>query len=147
MARRLRLTVFVGEALLLFILGYFVLELLLASLLKTPAGLSAVILVPISAATWWLFRKLRQIYSCREASAAAITFGVFSPISLLVATPLATLPGSLVAGLLGAPFGVVGAFLGLAVLTGVLILVPMALALWIARHVRTTGTREQGGPQ
>jgi hypothetical protein len=147
MDRRLRLTVLVGEALLLFTFGYFVLDLLLvrrdASVAKGNAAGLVAILVPISATAWWLFRKLRQIYSRREAGVAAITFAVFSPISLLVATPFATIPGNLAAGLLGPTFGLFGAFLGLVVLTGVLILIPMLLALWIARHVKAT----QRGPQ
>jgi len=132
----------VGEALFLFIFGYFVLDLLLvrrdASVPKADAAGLVATLVPISAATWWLFGKVQQVYSRRDARVAAITFAVFSPISLLVATPVATLPGNWAAGLLGPTFGPVGAFLGLMVLTGVLILVPMALAVWIARRVAQT---------
>ena len=152
MDRRLQLTIVVGKALFLFTLGYFVLDLLEDGLLrpdvslhKETAATTVVILVPIFAATWWLFRKLRQIYSHREANAAALTFAVFSPISLLVAAPFATLPGNLAAGLLGPSFGLIGAFGGLVALTGVFILIPMALALWIARHFNVTRESERGG--
>ena len=146
-----RLIVLVAEALFLFTLGYFVLDLLLlksdASVLKANAALLLAILVPISAVTWWLARKLRQIYSRREAIAAAITFGVFSPISLLVVTPFATISGNYASAFLGPAFGLIGAFFGLVALTGVLILTPMILVLWIARHVNASRTTELGNRQ
>jgi heme/copper-type cytochrome/quinol oxidase subunit 3 len=155
MKRKLRLPTLIGEALLIFAAGYFGLDLLaggvfLGSDIRRDLPIAAImtaILVPVCAATWWLFRKLRQTYSRREAGTAAITFGVFSPISLLVATPFATLPGNLAAGLLGSSFGLVGAFLGLVVMTGALILIPMVLALMVARRFKTTAESERGGPQ
>jgi hypothetical protein len=111
------------------------------------AAVFAAILVPICAVMWWMFRKLRQHYPRREALAAAIAFGVFAPISLLVATPFATIPGGYAASFLGPAFGLIGAFAGLVAMIAALVFMPPVLALWIARHVKTTRATERGGPR
>ncbi len=155
MNRRLRLAILIGEASLIFAGGYFGLDLLVGGLFLGPdirrhlptAALMAAILVPVGAATWWIYRKLRQIYSRPEARAAAIAFGVFAPISLLAATPVATIPGGYAASFLGRPFGLVGAFAGLLAITAALTFIPPLLALWIARHFKATRESERGGPQ
>jgi hypothetical protein len=155
MKDKLRFAILIGMASLIFAAGYFGLDLLVAGLFLGPnvrlhsqtAALLAAILVPMCAATWWIYRKLQQIYSRPEARAAAIAFGVFAPISLLVATPFATIPGGYAASFLGRPFGLVGAFAGLLAITAVLTFIPPLLALWIVRHFKATRESERGGPQ
>jgi hypothetical protein len=77
------------------------------------------VLLPTGIATWWIFRKLQSHYTRREARAVATAFGAFTPVSLLIAIPLAQIPGGY-ASFLGGPFGLVGAFMGVVVMTAIL---------------------------
>ena len=142
MRNTLRLLLFVAEASLLTITVYFALVLAAApGLLKSDVPRSAqgvavvlTVILPIGAAAWWIFRKLCPEYPRREARATAIAFGLFTPISLLIAALFAQIPGGY-AGFLGRPFGLIGAFLGMVVMTTVLSFVPTVLALWITRRI------------
>lgn len=123
--------------------AYFGLLLALLPLLQKPslprfvqvAVQAAAVLTPIGVGAWWIFRKLRPDYPARTARKGAIAFGVFMPVSWGVAFPLSTLVGGYSEDLARLPFfGLVGAFVGVVILTALLSLVPCALMLWIDRH-------------
>lgn len=95
----------------------------------------AIALVPPCIAGWWLFRMLSRRWRSREAKAVAITFTVLSPVSVLVGTLLAQIPGA-VAGFMGRPVGLLGAFLGIVVAVTICTFLPALAALWIARKGR-----------
>jgi hypothetical protein len=93
------------------------------------------VLTPIGVAVWRIYKKLRPDYPARTARKGATAFGVFIPVSLGVAFPLSTLVGGYSEDLARLPFfGLVGAFVGVVILTALLSLVPCALMLWIDRH-------------
>jgi hypothetical protein len=97
------------------------------------AGLFATVVLPIGAATWWVFRDLQPSFTRREAKVVAIVFALFSPVSLLIAVALAQFPGGYADLLLGPPFGMLGAFVGVIVLTAFVSFLPSAFALWLSR--------------
>jgi hypothetical protein len=67
------------------------------------------------------FRRLRSHWAKREAKAAAIAFGIFAPLSFIVATFLSPITGGYTEMLVGRRFfDLVGAFLGVAVITALL---------------------------
>lgn len=138
-----RLFLIVGVASLITTATYFGLVLALLPILRTPSLprlvqvplLVVVVLTPVSLAAWWIFRRLRTNYPVRMARAAAIAFGVFTPLSLGVAFPLSTIVGAYSEGLAGYPiFGFLGAFVGVAIMAALLSFVPCAFTLWIVRH-------------
>ncbi len=93
-------------------------------------------LLTIGATTWWFFRRLRSHWAKREAKAAAIAFGIFAPLSFIVATFLSPITGGYTEGLVGRRFfGLVGAFLGVAVITALLSFIACSLVLWITRRI------------
>jgi len=96
---------------------------------------ATVIVVPVAAGTWWVFRKLRSDSQRADALAVAICFAVLSPLSLAVAMPVAVIPGSY-AGYLGRPFGLIGAFLSVAITVWLATLLPSAFVLWVLRRSR-----------
>lgn len=143
MRTTLRLFVIVGVASLITTATYFGVVLALLPILRRPdlprlvqvPLLAVVVLTPICLAAWWIFRRLRANYPVRTARAAAIAFGVFTPVSLGVAFPLSTIVGAYSEGLARYPvFGFLGAFVGVAIIAALLSFVPCAFALWIARH-------------
>ena len=104
------------------------------------ALLAVVALTPVCFAAWWIFRRLRANYSVPTARATTIAFVVFTPLTLGVAFPLSALFGAYSEGLAGYPvFGLLGAFVGVAIIAALLSFVPCALALWVVRHI--------GGPR
>jgi len=129
----------VGKASLIVAMGCFALV-LGAKVAVTPGEqqvLGAIIaFLPGGIAAWWMFRKLRAHYTRRQSRAAAITFAVFTPVALLIGVLVAQIPGGY-AEVLGRPFGLVGAFVGIVVTITLLNFVPTVLALWISR--RTEG--------
>lgn len=88
--------------------------------------------VPSGLAGYLLFRKLRNRYSSRAALWASIVFVIFAPVSLLVAIVLAPFPGGYADLLLGSPFGLVGAFLGIIVTITALTFGPSMFTLWLS---------------
>jgi hypothetical protein len=100
--------------------------------------LGAVIaIIPSGIAAWWMFRKLRAHCTRREARAVALTFGVFTPVSLGVALVLAQIPGGYAEALLGGPFALVGAFAGTVVMTTLLSFLACLLALSVTRRIES----------
>jgi hypothetical protein len=99
------------------------------------AALVVVIVVPVASGTWWVFRKLRNGWQRADALAVALSFAVLSPLSLAVAMPVAVIPGSY-AGYLGRPFGLIGAFLSVAITVWIVTLLPSAFVLWALRRSR-----------
>jgi hypothetical protein len=97
------------------------------------AGLFVTVFLPIGLATWWVFHNLQSSYTRHEAKVVAIVFALFTPVSLLIAVALAQFPGGYSDLLLGPPFGMMGAFVGVIALTAFINFLPTALALWLAR--------------
>lgn len=138
------LFIVVGKAALMTTLGYFglvlgVLGLKIAvtpgeqQILKATIGFLMVFL-PIGIAAWWIFRKLQARYTRREARAVATAFGVFTPVSLAVATVLSQIPAGY-AAFLGRPFGLIGAFAGIVVMTTTLSFLVCLFTLSMTRRI------------
>jgi len=104
---------------------------------KSKAALPVLILTvlsPTCAAAVWMFRKLRKIYSAREARAVATVFGVCAPIFLAVSMVFGEITGGYAEALGGRGFFIlIGAFGGPFLLTALLSLLVCALALRITR--------------
>jgi hypothetical protein len=140
MCDTLRLFIIVGKAALLVTAGTFLLVLPVVLTGFRPqlttaeeAALGALmLLVPNGAAVWWASRKLRTVYAKREARALSVAFGVFTPVSLLVALVVSPTFGFF-EPLLGHSFVFVGVFLGIAALTALLSFLVCALVLRITR--------------
>lgn len=103
-----------------------------------PAWAEILVLVacflPLGVATAWMFRKLRTVYSRREARAVSIGFGLFTPVSLGVALVLAEITGGFSQVLAGSMIlGLIGAFVGAVVITAVLSSLVCALVLRVTR--------------
>jgi len=90
--------------------------------------------VPSGLAAYLLFRKLRNRYSSRPALWTSIVFVIFAPVSLLVAIVLAPFPGGYADLLLGGPFALIGAFVGIIVVITVLTFGPSLFILWFSRR-------------
>lgn len=140
---RLFLVVAVGS--LIATVLYFGLALALAALLQRPSvprivqgiGVAVTILVPICLAAWWVFRKLLAHCTRREARAAAITFGVFTPVPLGISLLLGPVVGGYTGIFLGTQSRLVafsGAVIGIVVMIALVTFVISLLAVWITRH-------------
>jgi Na+/citrate or Na+/malate symporter len=126
-----RLFIVVEKAALIVAVGYFALLALTLYVvglkgdsmpIKGEILVGLAVFLPIGASVWWIFRKLQTTYPRREARAVSIAFGVFTPISLLVATILG---GPILGGyadmLVRSRFSVlVGIFVGTVATTGFL---------------------------
>jgi hypothetical protein len=88
--------------------------------------------VPSGLAAYLLFHRLRNRYSSRPALWTSIVFVIFAPVSLLVAIVLAPFPGGYADLVLGSPFGLVGAFLGIIVMVTALTFGPSLFTLWLS---------------
>jgi hypothetical protein len=97
--------------------------------------LAIMIFVPVGAGAWWIFRKLRNRWQRREALAVAISFAVFSPISMVVAIPLSAIPAAY-AGNFWGPFVLVGAFVSIVLMLWVATSLPSAFILWLLRRIK-----------
>jgi hypothetical protein len=72
-------------------------------------------------AIWWMFHKLRAVYTRRQARAIATAFGVITPVSLAAALALSEISGGYGEGLIGRPWGgLAGAFVGTVAITALL---------------------------
>jgi len=98
-------------------------------------SLATVVLVPVGAGAWWVFRRLRNRWQRREALAVAISFAVLSPLSLIVAIPVAVIPGGY-AEHFGKPFGLMGAFVSIVLMLWLATSIPSAFILWLLRRPR-----------
>jgi hypothetical protein len=137
-----RLSVIVGKAALIVTTGCFALVLASRMLGFKPdikpiqgeiLGVVACF-IPIAGATAWISRKLRAVYPRREARALSIAFGIFTPISLAVSFVLAEITGGY-AEILAGPkfFGLIGAFIGVALMTAFLSFLVCSVVLRITR--------------
>jgi hypothetical protein len=78
-------------------------------------------LVALGLAIWWMFHKLRSLSTRREARAIATAFGVFTPVSLVLALVLSEISGGYGEWLVGHPWGgLAGAFVGTVAITALL---------------------------
>jgi hypothetical protein len=137
-----RLFVILGKAALIAVGGLFALVLSLNHVGFNPDHESAwvkilvlvVCFIPIGLATAWMFRKLRIVYSPREARAVSVAFGLFTPISLGLSLVLGEITGG-IAQALAEPmiFGLIGAFVGTVVITDLLSSLVCALVRRITR--------------
>jgi len=141
----LRLFLVMGQAALMVTVTYFAFILIAVWHLVphvsvgVQAALGAVgVLAPICFATWWIFRRLRVYYERREARAAAITFGLFTPVPLGIGLLLGPVVGGYTGILLGTESRLVafsGAVMGIVVMITMMAFVPSLVALWVARHI------------
>ena len=130
----------VGKAALIAAIGCFalVLGVLVFKIVMTPGereilGVTMAFL-PTGVAAWWIFRKLQARYKRREARAVATAFAVFTPVSLLIAIVLSQIPGGY-AAFMGAPFFLVGAFVGIVVMTTILSFLVCLFTLSMTRRI------------
>jgi len=90
--------------------------------------------LPSGLAAYLLFRRLRNRYNSRAALWTSIVFLIFAPASLLVAIVLAPFPAGHAELLLGSPFFLVGAFVGIIVIITILTFGPSLFTLWLSRR-------------
>jgi len=138
------LFIVVGEAALMTTTGYIALVLgvlgfKIVTTLGEPQILKAAIgfllvFLPTGFATWWIFRKLQARHTRREARAVATAFGAFTPVSLGIAMVLSEITGGY-AAFLGRPFGLVGAFVGVVVMTAILNFLVCLFTLSMTRRI------------
>jgi hypothetical protein len=98
-------------------------------------ALTIIMFAPVAVGAYWIFRKLRSRWQRREALAVAISFAVFSPLSLVAAIPLAVIPGGY-ASYLGRPFGLVGSLLSIVLMLWLANFLPSLFILWLLRRLR-----------
>lgn len=91
------------------------------------------IIISISLPVWWLFRKRKLHTSRREAKTVATVFAVVAPLVMVIATPVAQLPGSY-AALLGRPFGLIGALVSIWIIVTLFSFLCCSLVLWIVHR-------------
>jgi MFS family permease len=147
---RLFLVVAVGS--LMAAALYFGLALGLAALLQKPSvprtvqgiGVAVTVLGPICLAAWWIFRRLRAHYARREARAAAIAFGIFTPVLLGISLLLGPIVGGYTGVFLRTESRWVafsGAVIGILASIALVTFVTGLLVVWITRHI---GRAHQG---
>jgi len=140
----MRLFVVVGKAAVIVACGGFALALIGVKAAHTPGreeilGVMEAFLPP-GIAAWWIFRELRTFYARRDAQVAAITFATFTPFFLLVGLVLSPISGGYAEMFIGLRFfGLVGAFVGITVITTLLSFIACSLVLWIRRRIVSLG--------
>ena len=96
--------------------------------------MASVWLVAFGLAIWWVFHKLRALYTRREARAIATAFGVFTPVSLVLALVLSEISGGYGEWLVGQPWGgLAGAFVGTVAITALLNFIVCWIVLRLTR--------------
>lgn len=144
MRRQIDLLIDVGIASLMITIGLFlpVSIILLFSIPVTSfeENIIGIItaFVPGGLAAWWMFRKLQNRCSRREALTVSILFAISTPVLLGISILLAPLPGGFADLWLGPPFGLVGAVVGIFVIATFLSFGLCMLALWIAHRIGGT---------
>jgi hypothetical protein len=139
----IRLSLIVGEAALIAVVGWVVLMLPIVLLGPRPEVKSVreeifaalAVFLPIGAASGWMFGKLRAVYSRREALAVSTAFAVFTPVSLVVSIVLAEISGGFVEMLAGPHFALVGVFVSLVIVTGFLSILVCSLVLRVTNLI------------
>ena len=137
----LRLFFKTGQSALLVSTGGFVVPFIAVSLgfrnldnKLVDVLMAAVWLVAFGLAIWWMFHKLRALYTRREARAIATAFGVFTPVSLVLALVLSEISGGYGEWLVGHPWGgLAGAFLGTVAITNLLNFIVCWIVLCLTR--------------
>jgi hypothetical protein len=100
--------------------------------------MAAVWLVAFGLAIWWMFHKLRALYTRREARAIATAFGVFTPVSLVLALVLSEISGGYGEWLIGHAWGgLAGAFVGTVAITALLNFIVCWIVLTVTRLTMT----------
>jgi len=141
MRDKLWLFIVVGKAALVTALGYIALVLgVLGSKTVVTHGEEEILgatmaFLPAGIAAWWLFRKLQPYCTRREARAVAIAFAVLAPVSFGIAMLLAEISGGYAELLLGSPFYLVGAVVGIVVIATIVNFVLCLLTLRITRQI------------
>lgn len=141
-----RLFLVIAKGSLIATVLYFVLALALAALLQRPSvprivqgiGVAVTVLAPICLAAFWIFRKLQAEYTRREARAAAITFGVLTPVPLAISLLLGPIVGGYTGIFLGTESRWVafsGAVMGIVVMIALVTFMTSLLAVWITRRI------------
>lgn len=146
-----RLFIVVGEAALIYVAAWWgVVFALMPAVFKTGrapfaggALVTVVIVLLTLAECGWMFRKLEPHYSRREARAAAIAFGLCTPLFWLLASALGQLFGGYTGLLLGARFALFGAFVGAVVATLIVGFAASALALLITHRIQKSEQRQE----
>jgi len=106
--------------------------------------MAAVWLVAFGLAIWWMFHKLRALYTRREARAIATAFGVFTPVSLVLALVLSEISGGYGEWLIGHAWGgFAGAFVGTVAITALL----NFIVCWIVLTVTRLTISLEGSPR
>jgi hypothetical protein len=98
------------------------------------------VLAKICFAAWWIFRKLGAYYERREARAAAITFGLFTPVPLGIGLLLGPIVGGYTGIFLGTESRLIafsGAVMGIVVMIALMTFVPSLLV----RHFQRSCAR------
>jgi hypothetical protein len=147
----LRLSLTTGQsALLVSIGGYAVPFIAVSAGFKGPdnkimgALMATVWLVAFGLAIWWMFHKLRVLYTRREARAIATAFGVFTPVSFVLALVLSEISGGYGERLIGHAWGgLAGAFVGTVAITALLDFI----VCWIVLTVTRLTIGHEGSPR
>jgi hypothetical protein len=135
------LLIVVAKAALMTTLGYFALVLgFLGSKIVLTNGEEEILgatmaLLPSGIAAWWMFRKLQAYYTRREARAVAIAFAVLAPVSFGIAFLFSEISGGYAELLLGSPFALAGAFVGVVVMASIVNFVLCLFTLRFTRHI------------
>ncbi len=139
MQGKFTLFIVVGQATLMATVGYCTLVLVGFKLAVTPVGQGVLgvvcALLPAGFAAWWIFRKLQKHYTQRGSRAAAVAFGVVTPLSFAVAILLAQIAGGYAEIVLGGRFILPAVFATVAVVTTLLNFAASALVLRFTRHL------------
>ena len=146
MGNTFRLFFIVAVGSLITTILYFGLALCLSTLFQKPnvppivqgIGVTATVLAPICSADWWIYLKLRTYYTRREARAAAIAFGVSTPVLLGIALLLGPIVGGYTDIFLGTQSRLVafwGVVLGIAIMIALMTFAIGLIALWITRRI------------
>ena len=98
------------------------------------AGVTLMILATGTAA-WWMFRKLQSQCTRREARALATAVAALTPVSLGGAILFAETSGGYADLVLGSPFGLVGAVVGVIVVTNLVNFALCLFTLWMTRQI------------
>lgn len=92
-------------------------------------------LIPVVIAAWWMFRKLQLRCTRREAAAVATLVAVLTPVSVGAGMLFGELSGGLTEYVLGLLFPLVGAFVGVVVMTTLINFALSLLTLWMTRQI------------
>jgi hypothetical protein len=95
----------------------------------------AAVVLPVSAATWWIFRRLKRSgFSKREARAIAIAYAASGPFWFVLALVPGEISGAVVERFLGGFFILPTVFVGAVVTNAILSFSTSAFILWLMRR-------------